>query len=326
MHPPDTRQNIETTPTLTMRSPPFPLDDQIEPGLDWTGSTSQLRSERLPGQPRIKLTDHAKIRSHIEQEFRLGDLEELSPRLWMLSKQDSKNISPLHRQIVKGRNIICAEDPRLHLVWYYDRIFIKPLPRFLTAYDFWQLHICSKSAPDETKRTINRAILGYLRTYAHLIKYESDFRIALDLGLVPSGVSFTAFCDFIAHFEGIPDSDVALRYSFGELRLSRLNLYSKLFLQKLAFHRVHAQYGDYFGAFYNPLLFAFGIFSVILNALQVGLTAQPDSAMLNIGAWWLSIMVLVMVIAVSLLLDTLFWFKFVKEWAYAIKDRYSKMR
>lgn len=72
-----------------------------------------------------------------------------------------------------------------------------------------------------------------------MIRYESDFRITLDLGLIPPGVSFSALCDFFVHFETIPDSNVAGRYPFGEIRLTRLNSYSKLFLWKLSFHRVY---------------------------------------------------------------------------------------
>ena len=28
---------------------------------------------------------------------------------------------------------------RLHLVWIHDRIFIKPLPRHLLSYEFWEI-------------------------------------------------------------------------------------------------------------------------------------------------------------------------------------------
>ena len=44
--------------------------------------------------------------------------------------QSSADISPLHRQRVKGRAVIVTEDPKLYLVWFYDHIFIKPLPGF----------------------------------------------------------------------------------------------------------------------------------------------------------------------------------------------------
>ncbi|PVH98052.1 hypothetical protein DM02DRAFT_683396 [Periconia macrospinosa] len=67
----------------------------------------------------------------------------------------------------------------------------------------------------------------------------------------------------------VQDTDVTERYTYGELRLSRLNFYSKIFLRKLYFRRRHAQYGSYFAHFFAPLLFAFGLTSVVLSAMQV---------------------------------------------------------
>ncbi|CAJ2513956.1 Uu.00g020750.m01.CDS01 [Anthostomella pinea] len=51
----------------------------------------------------------------------------MASRLWWMSKQDSANIFPLHWQLVKQRTVIVTEDPKLHLVWIHNRIFIKPL-------------------------------------------------------------------------------------------------------------------------------------------------------------------------------------------------------
>jgi hypothetical protein len=76
-------------------------------------------------------------------------------------------------------------------------------------------------------------VLGYLRTYICLIRYESDFRIAVDdkLQIIPPGITFLQFCNFIAPLENL-DNDVAGRYAYGEIRLTRLNMYSKIFLKK----------------------------------------------------------------------------------------------
>ncbi|KAH6980614.1 hypothetical protein BKA56DRAFT_585781 [Ilyonectria sp. MPI-CAGE-AT-0026] len=60
-------------------------------------------------------------------------------------KQDSGNISPLYWQLVKRRTIIVTEDPKLHLVWIHDRIFIKPLPRYITSYAFWRDYLCTEA-------------------------------------------------------------------------------------------------------------------------------------------------------------------------------------
>jgi hypothetical protein len=42
---------------------------------------------------------------------------------------------------MKRREIVVTEDPRLHLVWIYDRVFIKPLPKYLLSHDFWQIYL-----------------------------------------------------------------------------------------------------------------------------------------------------------------------------------------
>jgi hypothetical protein len=45
---------------------------------------------------------------------------------------------------MKRREIVVTEDPRLHLVWIYDRVFIKPLPKYLLSHDFWQIYLLSR--------------------------------------------------------------------------------------------------------------------------------------------------------------------------------------
>ena len=69
--------------------------------------------------------------------------------------------------------------------------------------------------------------------------------------------------------------DIRSRYSFGQLRLTRLNLWSKVFLGRFTFYKIHGQYGAYFARYYGPVLFIFGFFSVALSAMQVALAAQP---------------------------------------------------
>jgi hypothetical protein len=148
----------------------------------------------------------------LKNEFLLKDLEKISSHLWMISKHDIKNISPLYRQRVKGREIIVTEDPRLHLVWYHDRIFIKPLPKYLLSYSFSAAYLSVNRYSSPEQITLQRAVLGYLRTYIYLIKYKSDFRIAVDdkLQLIPPGITFPKICDFIAPLEHLLDNNIML--------------------------------------------------------------------------------------------------------------------
>lgn len=120
---------------ISMQAPPFTKTDQLNNELDITALTaSDISSLRLPGQPQIYMNHHRRVTEFLNNEFLLTDLEEISSRLWMMSKHDHKSISPLHRQRVKGREIIITEDPRLHLIWYHDRIFIKPLPKYILSH------------------------------------------------------------------------------------------------------------------------------------------------------------------------------------------------
>lgn len=166
-----------------------------------------------------------------------------------------------------------AENPQLHLIWFHDRIFIKPIPRYLLSHAFWEYL--------QTEDQLAKTAAGFLRTYSYLIRYESDFRLASseELGLIPpddgaNPVTFERFAKFIRPFALLKDSNVNPRHHFGELRLTRLNICARLFLGKLTFHHMHPQWRSYLGQFFGPLLSIFAIFSVVLSAMQVGLAAQ----------------------------------------------------
>jgi len=243
-----------------------------------------------------------------------------------MSTQSSANVNPLHRQRVKGREIIVTEDPRLHLVWIHDRVFIKPLPSYLLSHAFWEQFLLSKSSTlTDCRDAIRSAAMGYLRTYRHLIQHESDFVIAQQdhLRLVPKDVSWTQFCGFISDIISIQDTDVSDRYCYGELRLSRLNLYAPLFLRKFHYEQVHGQYGDYFARLYGPILFIFAVVSTILNSMQVEIAVEQVSA----GHWealwpisrWFSTISLVGTAVISLCLVLLWLWMIVDEWLYTTR-------
>jgi hypothetical protein len=289
----------------------------------------------LPGHPRILLHERKKLLDFLEGELYPKALEEIASKLWWMSKQDHKNISALHRQIVKSRRIIITEDPKLHLVWIHDRIFIKPIPRYLLSHRFWAEYLTPSPSNENTAQLIRirRAARGYLRTYFYLIKHESDFRIAQDpqFCLVPRNISFLEFCQFSARFDQIPDDQVSWRYAYGEIRLTRLNFYSKFFAKRWTFHRLEPQYGAYFARFYAPLLFLFGFMSVVLSAMQVEIAVEQ----LDTTTLWFtfhdfsrvfSVLSLVCVGTVTVLLGCLWLYKFAKEWQYALADRFFRRK
>jgi hypothetical protein len=145
--------------------PPFLAQHQFNTDLD-NGLHNQSPSQHLPGYPRILLCDQLRLTQFLEKEFWSTDLEFMASRLWWMSKQHSANISPLHRQLVKRRTVLVTEEPKLHLVWINDRMFVKPLPRYLTSYAFWRDYLGdSASGISHSRRiSIRKAALGYLRT------------------------------------------------------------------------------------------------------------------------------------------------------------------
>ncbi|KAL7770064.1 hypothetical protein ACKLNR_001448 [Fusarium oxysporum f. sp. zingiberi] len=243
-----------------------------------------------------------------------------------MSKQGSRNISPLLRQLVKRRSIVVTEDPKLHLVWIYGRIFIKPLPRYIGSYAFWRDYLCRDTDSGGRGARIRQAALGYLRTYYHLIQHESDLRIAQDSSpcLVPADITWEQFCNFTSGLGGIADRDVSLRYAYGEIRLTRLNMYAPILLGKSHFQRVEYQYGTYFARFYGPVLFVIGVVSVILSGLQVVVSVGEDAGDgWTRAALWVSVTAIVTSCGFLFCLGVLLAYKVAKEWKVAIQDRRS---
>jgi hypothetical protein len=315
---------------------PFSAETQLDTELDDNNARSPSR-RHLPGYPLIDLSNHDGLLAFLSSEYISADLDRITPRLWWMSQQSSSNISPLHRQRVKQRRIVITEDPKLHLVWINDRIFIKPLPRYLTCYAFWRDFLpASNTNTTTTTNDVRKAALGYLRTYSYLIRSESDFRIATDpsLHLIPSPTTWPQFCRFTSTLLTIPNAAVSPRYHYGEIRLTRLNLYAPLLLGKSHFQRINYQYTDYFSRFFAPVLFVAGIASVVLSGLQVDVAVavvqgvEPRrrelAALLGV-AFWASVVLMAGFCAGAVVLVGLLLWKVAREWRVAFRDRKARL-
>ncbi|KAI1839801.1 hypothetical protein JX266_013988 [Neoarthrinium moseri] len=303
------------------RSPPFVLDHELHTGLDGSAHAAQS----IPGYPNVPLHDRSRVYDFLARDLCSTDLDHMADKLWWMSKQDSSSISPLHRQLVKRRTIVVTEDPKLHLVWIHDRIFVKPLPRYIASHAFWHDFLCGDHGAEGQPEHIYRTALGFLRSYGYLIQYESDFRIARDasLCLIPQNITWEQFCNFISALADVKDRDVSPRYGFGEIRLTRLNLYAPLLLRKSHFQRVEYQYGAYFAQFYGPVLFVIGITSVVLSAMQVCVAveqAQGGPSVSNL-AFWFGLVMIVIFLLVCTAFCSIWILKVAKEWRVAIRDR-----
>lgn len=300
----------------------------------------------LPGQPRINLNDDT-LPAYLQSEFLTPDLDKVAPHLWLVATQDSSHIASLTDQIVRGRHPVITENPELHLVWVNDRIYIKPLPKYLFSHAFWEFYLPSHldtptPTPTPTQNdAVYRAALGFVRSYAYLIQHRSDFRIATreEYALLPKGLKYADFMQFISCFQAAPDEAVSPRYHFGDLRLSRLNFWAKFFLGRFTFHKMHQQYSGQFKKYYGPLLFVFGFFSVALSAMQVVLAALEGGGDVDgddgsrIKAWagpfgemsrGFSVFTLVAMLASVVFLMFVFFAHLLRELLFALGDLWGK--
>lgn len=159
----------------------------------------------------------------------------------------------------------------------------------MLSYAFWQYLAIQ---PSLQEADLQEAAIGFMRTYFYLVQYETDFSIAQEKGLIPRNepslggedlITWDAFARLTAYFGKYVDEVVSPRYSYGELRLTRLNFYSRLFLRKLTFHHIDAQWGTFLSNAIAPFIVVFIIVSVILNAMQVELAVQGTR---NIDSHW----------------------------------------
>lgn len=122
--------------------------------------------------------------------------------------------------------------------------------------------------------------MGFLFSYAALVRHESDFALAREKRLLPGGVRWADWRRFVAELlraEGhgrIYDSVVA-RFHYGELRLSRLN---KLQLLRTggaaAYLPLWDRYADFFRDNFAWLAATTVYIAVVLTAMQVGLATE----------------------------------------------------
>ena len=259
--------------------PPFLSEHQLRSQL----SPSDLELEtRAVGPEDQRTSSSAAVSDFLHRELDTPLLNELYPHLWLVAKKSGNHIDAIHQQHIQRRNITIAEDPALHLIWYYDTLYLKPIPQCLFNHAFWEDHLL----PSKTERPgvpkgfnlgnshICRTALGYLRSYSFLILHESDYLIAQRADLIPQDISYQDFKRYILPFSTILDEDVSPRYHFGQIRLTRLNLAVQLLRPPSAqgtliphYHKRKWQTGDFLRRFGTPLLFLFVVFSVVLSAM-----------------------------------------------------------
>ena len=215
------------------------------------------------------------------------------------------NFRALHEQHVLRRTIIPCEDPSLHLIWFNEAIYMKPLPPCLTNYEFFKAYIC----PSEELFSL---ACGLLYSYIHLIRYESDFRIARNGGLLrEANLTWEEWQRFrlsVHSFLDTNPSTIDKRYLYGELRLDRLNvIHSLKFLEFRGYFNTFTRYSPFLSRYFSAAFLVFAFATVSLNAMQVAIQQSSPTVSPSFAntCYRFSIVILIAVLLITLFLTAL---------------------
>lgn len=261
------------------RMPPFAKGDELYSDLEYLQEQGKPRclspGTSLPDAPRVRLDEPAQILSYCLSDLDTPKLNSLGEKLWWSGP--SPEVVSLTQHAVLDRRIQVTEDPEVHCLWAEGIVYLKPLPLYLTSYAFWEYlydEPAHQADADERER-LKATVLGFVRTYTHLIQRRSDFNLARRSDLLPSSdYTFETFIRFISAFDSIPDQAVSSRWRFGLIQLDSLNFHSAIHLRRWHLNRFESRYTAYFQRLFPVVLFIFALFSVTLSAMQVILGAR----------------------------------------------------
>ena len=239
--------------------------------------------------------------SFLKKELGVDRLNRIHYWLWLVGRPMPPR--PLYYQKALGRELVIHEQADLHLVWDEQRIFLKPVPRYLLDENVWRDVLSCKGACEEVvlhgnhiprslpqvtgmvdpeqyyceRCSLRRLATGFLLTYASLISYEHDFHIAKSSFLIPSEMTWLQWRQIVRRVLD-PDKkrDINLRYHYGELRLGRLNKIYRLTLRAPIRGYLYGRntYHQFWNANLGRIATAFGYIIVVLTAMQVGLATE----------------------------------------------------
>ena len=242
----------------------------------------------------------------LKKELNVDRLNAIHHVLWIVGRPMPPR--PLYYQRAVGRSIVVHEKMDLHLVWNEERIFLKPVPRYLLDQNFWRDLLsckdrCSSRAlqyncddlrdgkvswtstqevAEIESRYCERCVLrrlaaGFLITYTSLIAYEHDFDIAKASKLIPQDLSWLDWRAIVKDWL-TPEKrdDINPRYHYGELRLSRLNyIYMLNFRSPVrGYLSGYRTYHQFWNDNLSRLAAALAYVIVVLTAMQVGLATD----------------------------------------------------
>ena len=174
--------------------------------------------------------------------------------------------------------ILRTQQMDLHLLKFGSHLMIKPLAEYMLSYDFWEENICG----DEE---LHKSACGFLLSYVWLITTPLDLKLAHEIWLIPSFVTWHWWKIFVRDFVANVDPNtldaVNVRYHFGDLRLGRINsIYrTRFFFTHFVRGYLYGynRYVVFFQRNFSWILIVFVFFSLVLAAMQVGASVEPLS-------------------------------------------------
>lgn len=187
---------------------------------------------------------------------------------------------PLHRYKMLGFDVLHTQQMDLHILKYSNQVLVKPLPEYLLSHSFWTDHLCGNT---ELHKKLHEAACGFLLSYIWLLVYPIDLQLAQEFKLVPKSIKWSQWekfvTDFVNHIDINALDQVNKRYHFGELRLGRINTIFRVRFAHRYFVRGYLygynRYVVFFQRNFSWILVVFVFFSLVLSAMQVGVSVSP---------------------------------------------------
>ena len=236
--------------------------------------TSPIDYEDLPAIFRTR--DHdlvapsSRYTEFLDNDLSVERVENVLPYLWLVGRPYPARA--LNIQKVLRREIVPTTDASLHLIWTSQKIYVKALPRYITAISFYYQHL-TPSHP-------HAPALGLLFSYIALVPTELDFEIACESHLFHKGYTWEEWRTLTRRFLDDYSDDtvyekISKRYIHGELRLSRLDkVYRYRYGNLLHGYSTllgNTRYVDFFAENLKLVTATTVYTALVLTAMQVGL-------------------------------------------------------
>lgn len=312
-----------TSPQASSSSRASSVDHQ--PGLETSVDLPLTDLDSLPtiigkgGKGHKVVLANTAIEQFLNETLCLKRLNRIHGLLWMAGRP--MRARPIHRYKMMSFNILCTQQMDLHLLKFSDNLLLRPLPEWILSYDFWNRHICPHPS-------LHRSACGFLLSYVWLITTPLDLIFAHQHHLLPGFITWHWWKSFVADFYQHVDINtlhqVNPRYRFGELRLNRINTIYRIRYFSTHFVRGYLygfnRYAVYFQRNFSWLLSLFVLFSLVLSAMQVGVSLsvlQRNSVFLR-GSYGFVVLSMVCVASVLAILTMVFAFVFLFNMVAAI--------